>query len=77
MKPSCCNGNEIRTISIFVVKKNLNKHCKVVKQAVCDRGYRGKTDIEGTKIILPKKPLKKTTAINVTKNENNAKDARQ
>ena len=32
---------------------------KVVKQAVCDRGYRGKTDVDGTKIILPKKPLKR------------------
>ncbi len=32
---------------------------KVVKQAVVDRGYRGKNEVNGTQIILPKKPLKK------------------
>ena len=30
-----------------------------VKQAVVDRGYRGKNEVNGTAIILPKKPLKK------------------
>ena len=32
---------------------------KAVKQAVVDRGYRGKNEVNGTAIILPKKPLKK------------------
>lgn len=32
---------------------------KSVKQAVCDRGYRGKKEVNGTEIILPKKALKK------------------
>jgi len=32
---------------------------KVVTQAVCDRGYRGKSEFDGTKIIRPKKPLKR------------------
>lgn len=32
---------------------------KAVKQAVCDRGYRGKKEVDNTQIILPKKPLKK------------------
>jgi len=32
---------------------------KPVKQAVVDRGYRGKNEVNGTQIILPKKPLKK------------------
>jgi len=32
---------------------------QTVKQAVCDRGYRGKSEVDGTQIILPKKPLKR------------------
>lgn len=32
---------------------------KAVKQAVCDRGYRGKQMVNGTSITLPKKPLKR------------------
>ena len=32
---------------------------KTVKQAVCDRGYRGKSEVNGTKIILPGKALKR------------------
>jgi len=32
---------------------------KSVKQAVCDRGYRGKTQFDETQIVLPKKPLKR------------------
>jgi len=31
---------------------------KAAKQAVCDRGYRGKSEVGGTKIILPGKALK-------------------
>jgi len=34
---------------------------KAVKQAVCDRGYRGKREVSGTKIILPGKALKRDT----------------
>lgn len=34
---------------------------KVVKQAVCDRGYRGKREVNTTKIVLPGKALKKDT----------------
>ncbi|HNB02380.1 MAG TPA: IS5 family transposase [Nitrosomonas sp.] len=34
---------------------------KAVKQAVCDRGYRGRREINGTQIILPGKALKKDT----------------
>ena len=32
---------------------------KATKQAVCDRGYRGKSSVNETQIILPKKALKK------------------
>jgi len=31
---------------------------KPVKQGVCDRGYRGKREVNGTQIVLPKKALK-------------------
>lgn len=34
---------------------------KAAKQAVCDRGYRGKNSVNNTQIILPKKPLKRDT----------------
>ena len=34
---------------------------KAVKQAVCDRGYRGKREVNGTSIILPGKALKQDT----------------
>ncbi|MEI2657359.1 MAG: transposase [Nitrosomonas sp.] len=34
---------------------------KAAKQAVCDRGYRGKREVNGTQIILPGKGLKKDT----------------
>jgi len=34
---------------------------KTAKQAVCDRGYRGKNEVNGTKIILPGKALKRDT----------------
>jgi transposase, IS5 family len=34
---------------------------KAAKTAVCDRGYRGKSSVNGTHIILPKKTLKRDT----------------
>ncbi|SFN19198.1 hypothetical protein SAMN05421863_11283 [Nitrosomonas communis] len=34
---------------------------KAVKQAVCDRGYRSKREVNGTPIILPGKALKQDT----------------
>ena len=34
---------------------------KVAKIAVCDRGYRGKSSVNETQIILPKKALKRDT----------------
>jgi len=32
---------------------------KKVKEAVCDRGYRGKSEVNGVRITLPKPPLKR------------------
>ncbi len=34
---------------------------KAAKQAVCDRGYRGKREVNGTQLILPGKALKQDT----------------
>lgn len=34
---------------------------KAAKQAVCDRGYRGQCEVNGTRIILPGKALKRDT----------------
>ncbi len=38
----------------------------------CDRGYRGKREVNGTQIILPGKALKRDTVIKETENANNA-----
>ena len=45
---------------------------KAAKQAVCDRGYRGKREVNGTQIILPGKALKKDTGTRKTRSENSA-----
>ncbi|MGZ0018392.1 hypothetical protein [Nitrosomonas sp. wSCUT-2] len=41
---------------------------KAAKQAVCDRGYRGKREVNGTHIILPGKVSKKDTWYQKDKN---------
>ena len=49
------------------VKKRAKAKCALkrlrttARQAVCDRGYRGKSEVNGTKIILPGKALKRDT----------------
>jgi len=34
---------------------------KPIKEAVCDKGYRGKKEVLGIKISIPSTPLKKDT----------------
>jgi len=36
---------------------------KAVLQAVCDRGYRGVREVNGTEIILPKKAIKRLSIL--------------
>ena len=48
---------------------------KTAKQAVCDRGYRGDSAVNGTKIILPGKALKREKVTKESRSENNAEDA--
>lgn len=42
-------------------KRALKRLRTTARQAVCDRGYRGKSEVNGTKIILPGKALKRDT----------------
>jgi IS5 family transposase len=40
--------------------ESANKHRTTpIKEAICDRGYRGKKEVDGTKICIPDKPLKR------------------
>ncbi len=50
---------------------------KAAKLAVCDRGCRGKDEVGGTGIILPRKALKRDTRYQRDKSANNAKDAQR
>ncbi len=52
------NGHDSHTLA-EVLEHIETSRGKPVKQAVCDRGYRGKNEVNGTDIILPKKALKK------------------
>jgi len=42
--------------------ESANKHrTKPIKEVICDRGYRGKKEVNGTMISIPGKPLKRDT----------------
>jgi IS5 family transposase len=44
------------------ILRHVEQSCgKAAKQAVCDRGYRGQCEVNGTRIILPGKALKRDT----------------
>ena len=51
---------------------------KAAKQAVCDRGHRGKCEVNGTRIILPGEALKRDSRVTrKIKNANNAEDVQR
>jgi hypothetical protein len=54
------NVNDVNTLEATLkqVKSNTNQQ---PIEAICDRGYRGKTIVEGVKILIPK-PLPATTS---------------
>ena len=52
------NCHDSRTLP-DVLKHIKNSRGQSVKQAICDRGYRGKKEVDGTDIILPGKGKKK------------------
>ena len=52
------NIADVKTLPQVITKANEVRKSSIT-EAVCDRGYRGVKEIEGAKIVLPKKPLKK------------------
>lgn len=50
--------HDYHTLPVVLEHIEQSRH-KAVKRAVCDRGYRGKSEVNGVAIILPKKALKK------------------
>jgi IS5 family transposase len=54
--------NEHDSKTLEAALRSANKHrTKPIKEAICDRGYRGKKEVNGTMISIPGKPLKRDT----------------
>ena len=54
--------NEHDSKTLKAALTHANKHrTKPIKEAICDRGYRGIKEVEGTAICIPDKPKKKDT----------------
>jgi IS5 family transposase len=54
--------NEHDSKTLQAALESANKHrTKPIKEAICDRGYRGKKEVDGTMISIPGKPLKRDT----------------
>ena len=54
--------NEHDSKTLKVALKSANKHrTKPIKEAICDRGYRGKKEVDGTIICIPDSPKKRDT----------------
>lgn len=54
------NEHDSKTLEVALTSANSNR-VKPIKEAICDRGYRGKKEVLGTMISLPGVPLKKDT----------------
>lgn len=52
------NLHDGHTLSAILAHIEISRG-KKAQQATCDRGYRGKQQVNGTRIVLPKPPLKK------------------
>ncbi len=52
------NIHDSKTLETVINHANSNR-IKPIKKAVCDRGYKGKKQVEDTQIILPSKSLKR------------------
>jgi len=56
------NKNEHDSRTLESALASAGKHrSKPIKEAICDRGYRGKKEVSGTKICLPGTPKKRDT----------------
>lgn len=54
--------NEHDSKTLKAALSSANKHrTKPIKEAICDRGYRGKKEVDGTAICIPGTPLKRDT----------------
>ena len=54
--------NEHDSKTLEAALRSANKYrTKPIKEAICDRGYRGKKEVDGTIISIPGKPLKRDT----------------
>jgi IS5 family transposase len=54
------NEHDSKTLEAALISANSNR-VKPIKEAICDRGYRGKKEVLGTTISLPGVPLKRDT----------------
>jgi len=54
------NEHDSKTLEAALISANSNRS-KPIKEAICDRGYRGKKEVLGTMISLPGVPLKRDT----------------
>ncbi len=54
------NEHDSKTLELALTSANSNR-VKPIKEAICDRGYRGKKEVLGTIISLPGVPLKRDT----------------
>jgi IS5 family transposase len=54
------NEHDSKTLEAALTSANSNRY-KPIKEAICDRGYRGKKEVLGTAISLPGVPLKRDT----------------
>jgi len=54
--------NEHDSKTLAAALSSANKHrTKPIKEAICDRGYRGKKEVDGTVICIPDSPKKRDT----------------
>jgi len=54
------NEHDSKTLEAALTQANSNRE-KPIKEAICDRGYRGKKEVLGVTISIPGTPLKKDT----------------
>lgn len=54
------NEHDSKTLEAALSSAKANR-TKPIKEAICDRGYRGVKEVDGTKVSIPGKPLKRDT----------------
>ena len=54
------NEHDSKTLGAALTHANKHRN-KPIKEAICDRGYRGKKEVKGTTICIPGTPLKRDT----------------